>query len=194
MDPTEVLAIEIRQYTGHGEQVLVPRVLGRTAAARQKKESSAGKAWDKASWLAGLEEAAGSDAAAAATAILDWVSKTTTASVKFGSGVGKGSATLKLQAGGSVYSPFRLWTDGNAVFLIAALRRHSPFTSAAMREQYIDMLAKIPGVALTHADVDRKPKVPITTFGDPEAREKLFEALLWVAEQAALNEDTPADD
>jgi hypothetical protein len=31
MSPTEVLAVEIRQYTGGGEQTLVPRVLGQTA-------------------------------------------------------------------------------------------------------------------------------------------------------------------
>jgi len=35
MSPTEVLAVEIRQYVGGDEQVLVPRVLGQTAAAQQ---------------------------------------------------------------------------------------------------------------------------------------------------------------
>lgn len=37
MDPAEVLAVEIRQYTGEGLKTLVPRVIGMTAEAEQRK-------------------------------------------------------------------------------------------------------------------------------------------------------------
>lgn len=41
IDPTEVLAVELRQYrTPNGPQVLVPRVLGMTAAAKSTKRTS----------------------------------------------------------------------------------------------------------------------------------------------------------
>ncbi|MHB1467456.1 MAG: DUF4268 domain-containing protein [Thermoleophilia bacterium] len=36
-DPTEVLAIELRQFVGEGIKTLVPRVIGQTAEAQQKK-------------------------------------------------------------------------------------------------------------------------------------------------------------
>src|SRR5947199_192052 len=54
MSPTEVLAVEIRQYTGGGEQTLVPRVFGQTAQARQKRRSSRTRGshqWDRESFL-----------------------------------------------------------------------------------------------------------------------------------------------
>lgn len=38
MDRTEVLAVEVKQYTGGGNTALVPRVLGLSEIARQKKE------------------------------------------------------------------------------------------------------------------------------------------------------------
>src|SRR5262245_15939078 len=37
MDPAEVLAVEVKQYTGRGLQALVPRVIGQTAEAEGKK-------------------------------------------------------------------------------------------------------------------------------------------------------------
>jgi hypothetical protein len=40
MDPAEVLAVEIKQFVGEGVKTLVPRVIGQTEAARQKKASA----------------------------------------------------------------------------------------------------------------------------------------------------------
>jgi hypothetical protein len=40
MDPAEILAVEIRQYVGSGMKTLVPRVVGQTAAASQRKGNS----------------------------------------------------------------------------------------------------------------------------------------------------------
>ena len=38
MDPAEVLGVEIRQYVGQGIRTLVPRVIGQTAEAEQRKK------------------------------------------------------------------------------------------------------------------------------------------------------------
>src|SRR5713226_1431097 len=40
MDPAQVLAVEIKQYVGSGMKTLVPRVVGQTAAASEKKGAS----------------------------------------------------------------------------------------------------------------------------------------------------------
>lgn len=48
MDPAEVLAIEIKQFAGEGGRTLVPRVLGQTEAARQKRGGTQGAG--KTSW------------------------------------------------------------------------------------------------------------------------------------------------
>jgi hypothetical protein len=75
MSQTDVLAVEVRQYIGEGEQVLVPRVLGQTAAARQKKVAARGGAhdWDVSKFLDETErQAGGRDARLAAEKILEW--------------------------------------------------------------------------------------------------------------------------
>ncbi|BBO66910.1 hypothetical protein DSCA_08400 [Desulfosarcina alkanivorans] len=43
MDPAEVLGIEIRQFTGEGLKTLVPRVIGQTQSAIQKKQGQSYK-------------------------------------------------------------------------------------------------------------------------------------------------------
>src|SRR5215217_2768031 len=40
MDPAEVLAVEIKQYAGQGMKTLVPRVIGQTVEAQQKKSGA----------------------------------------------------------------------------------------------------------------------------------------------------------
>jgi hypothetical protein len=55
MDPTEVLAVEIKQYISQGSdfKTLVPRVIGQTVEAQQKKTGSVRKirTWDKTSFF-----------------------------------------------------------------------------------------------------------------------------------------------
>ncbi|MFB6213271.1 MAG: hypothetical protein ABEJ07_01785 [Candidatus Nanohaloarchaea archaeon] len=51
METAEVLAVEIKHYTGEGEQALVPRVIGQTEQARQKKQSSSRRKWDEESFF-----------------------------------------------------------------------------------------------------------------------------------------------
>lgn len=47
MDPAEVLAVEIKQYVGRNLKTLVPRVIGQTVEAQQKKSGSVKKPSEK---------------------------------------------------------------------------------------------------------------------------------------------------
>ena len=53
MDPAEVLAIEVKQFVGENLKTLVPRVVGQTETARQKKKVERGESrqWDEASFF-----------------------------------------------------------------------------------------------------------------------------------------------
>src|SRR4051812_3823234 len=66
-----VLAVEIRQYVGAGEQMLVPRVFGQTAETRQKK-SRPSRQWDEPSFREEMERACGKVAADVSRQIIAW--------------------------------------------------------------------------------------------------------------------------
>lgn len=74
MDPAEVLAVELRQYTGDGVQTLVPRVLGQTAQAQQRKLGGTRETrfWDEQSFLAHLRMRQGIETAQTAEDIIAW--------------------------------------------------------------------------------------------------------------------------
>jgi hypothetical protein len=56
MSPAEVLGVEVQQYTDGTTKVLVPRVVGATAAAKATKERSGGTPWNLSTFLAAAME------------------------------------------------------------------------------------------------------------------------------------------
>ena len=74
MDPAEVLAVEIKQYASQDadSRTLVPRVIGQTAVARQKKFGAIreSRRWDETSFFRALEDRA-PEAVEPAKAILE---------------------------------------------------------------------------------------------------------------------------
>ena len=74
MDPAEVLAIEVKQFVGENLKTLVPRVVGQTETARQKKKVDRGESrqWDETSFFSDLSQRRGEQEAAVARRLLDW--------------------------------------------------------------------------------------------------------------------------
>jgi len=56
MSPAEVLGVEVQQYTDGTVKVLVPRIVGATAAAKAAKERSGGTPWNASTFLAIAKE------------------------------------------------------------------------------------------------------------------------------------------
>ena len=57
MDPAEVLAVEIKQFTGDQLRTLVPRVIGITSEAKKRKSTGfEPRQWDEESFFDRLDE------------------------------------------------------------------------------------------------------------------------------------------
>ncbi|MGB3534100.1 MAG: hypothetical protein WBA13_11345 [Microcoleaceae cyanobacterium] len=75
-DPVEVWALEIKQYVSEeGVKTLVPRLIGQTTEAQQRKLSATGerRRWDEASFFEELENRWGRDEAEIAGVVHRWV-------------------------------------------------------------------------------------------------------------------------
>ncbi|HEU4752413.1 MAG TPA: hypothetical protein VFU47_04820, partial [Armatimonadota bacterium] len=73
MNQAEVLAIEVKQYSGPGVRTLVPRVLGITAGAeRAKGTPRSDRPWDQGRFFGEIEQKHGPTAAAAARSLYEW--------------------------------------------------------------------------------------------------------------------------
>ncbi len=186
MSPTEVIAVEIRQYTGGGEQMLVPRVLGQTAEARQRKSSTASRGsrrWDEPSFLEETERRAGVPAANGAREILEW-SGAHFSRLGWGKGAVEGTVALRLVHGGSSYLPFYLGTSGTIEIQFYWMRDKAPFDQPGKRLELLRKLNEIPGVDLPETAIERRPRIPLATFANPDALARLFDAFEWFIAEA----------
>jgi hypothetical protein len=160
MSPAEVLGVEVPQYVGSDHQVLVPRIIGRTATAVATKQTG-GKQWDEDGFLSAVMDHHGDIQAAFFRRLFEHV-RQHGQHFSWGRGVSPGvSGWYKVAE-----APMALWTANagiaspNArpsvyVYLPEIKLRSSPLKF----ELFVDALASIPAY---------KPKIK-------EAKERNFE-------------------
>ena len=186
MSPTEVIAVEIRQYKGGGEQMLVPRVLGQTAEARQRKSSTASRGsrrWDEPSFLEETERRAGVLQSMVRAA--SWSGRGAHFSrLGWGKGAVEGTVVLALDHEGSSYLPFYLGTSGTIEIYFHGMRDRPPFDQPGKRLEMLRKLNEIPGVDLPETAIEGRPRIPLATFSNPDALARLIDVFEWFLAEA----------
>ena len=135
MDPAEVLAIEVKQFVGENLKTLVPRVVGQTETARQKKKVDRGepRQWDESSFFSDLSQRRGEQEAAVARRLLDWA-KNHGLRVWWGQGKKDGSFFPIVRSTGSASNfLFSVWTYGSVEIQFQHMRR-PPFAEEGEAE------------------------------------------------------------
>ncbi len=111
MTQAEVLAIEIKQYVGHGLKTLVPRVYGQTAESEGTKGPK-GTRWDANRFFRRLRDSCVSEEAAIAHELMHFGEKVSDRPVEWGAGKDRGSFTARLVVGDQRFSLFSVYTTG----------------------------------------------------------------------------------
>lgn len=153
MDPAEVLAVEIKQYVGRGLQTLVPRVLGQTAEARQKKSSGTHekKKWDEASFFKYLEEKYSPEEVNVARKIHDWA-RNKELRRWWGEGKLSGSFIPVIDHNGTGYTLIALWTYGRIEMQFQYMKT-KPFDDKSKRLEFLHKLNEIPGISIPEESI-----------------------------------------
>jgi hypothetical protein len=179
MDPAEVLAVEIRQYVGDGLKTLVPRVLGVTARAQQKKPSSGGQQWNEQTFFKALEENKGAELCRATRRILDWC-RNRGLRVWWGRGAKMGSFVAVLDWKEKGYQMFAAWSYGAVEIYFQWLLRKPPFDAEGKRRELLGKLNQIPGVNLPEDSITRRPSINGGALVQEDSMKAFLEAMDWV--------------
>jgi hypothetical protein len=149
MEPAEVLAVEIKQFTGHGYKSLVPRVHGQTEDAKAKKliNTVQKRQWDEESFFKDLKSRRGSEEAEIARKILEWA-KDKLPRFWWGKGKQDGSFYPVLDMHGEQYYPINIWTYGKIEIQFQWLMNKPPFNDEMKRKELLRRLNQIPGVEI----------------------------------------------
>jgi hypothetical protein len=173
----DVLGIEVSQHTdGTGaQQIIVPRFVGETEAARQTKRSRgrSRRIIDRQELLASFD--AGSDGRTAAAALLDWAAERPDLELRW-----TRAATIDVPGPG-VRRLLRVWPSGRRPtgeleVRVRALKEFDPSTWDDDRcDQLIRRLEA--GTDLHFEDDWRGPKAQIAPLADPHKRKSFLEVI-----------------
>lgn len=183
MDPTEVLAVEIKQYVSEGGlKTLVPRVIGQTAEAQQKKSSATRerRRWDEQSFFEEFAARQGREEAKIARKIHAWVrSEEPLLSVQWGTGDTYGGFAAKVrQKTGSEL--FTVDISGQLEISSSVYASQNPFNSDQKWQELRTRLSSI-GLSLPADSHERRfPSLRLSTLQDEDALNTLLETFEWV--------------
>jgi len=183
MDPTEVLAVELRQYVGEGIQTIVPRLIGQTADAQKVKGRTVRetKQWDEASFFAELAEQQGKTAVMVARKILAWAKEHTTDQY-WGKGMVTGSIVPTFVHEQQKHQLFAVWTRGTIELYLAWYRQKRPFDAENLQIALLEKLNCIEGISLPPDAMQRQPSLQLTAFADEARLKQLLSVFEWVIE------------
>ncbi len=179
MDPAEVLAVEVRQFLGEGLRTLVPRVIGLTAEAEQRKRSgSAAKRWEEEPFLLHVEQEHGANVAAVAREILawgratpglilDWFSNGFIWSATFGDRGQHYVVLFHVLASARVVVTFQYWSL-------------PPLDSEDARRAVLARLNAIQGVGLPQDAIAGRPSFPLALLVDRAKLRAFLGIFEWV--------------
>lgn len=192
MDPAEVLAVEIKQFVGQGQRTLIPRLLGQTAEAQQKKGIGAvePRQWDEPSFFEALEARHGKEQADVVRKILDWARSRMTR-VVWGRGKQDGSVKPVLEYSNTSFSFFTIYTYGRIEFLFQYLKSEPLFADETKRVEFLERLNQIPGVTLTPDGINLRPSIRLSALVDTRALTKFFDAMDWALDQVKTQAAKP---
>lgn len=189
MDPAEVLAVEIKQYANAQIKTLVPRIIGLTSDAEDRKRSGRTRTkrkWDEASFFALLQDRGAETVSGLARTLLEWA-KEKGLRIAWGEGAVNASLYPMLDRGNLSYHTFILYTGYRRqpyiLFPFQSWALHAPFDSLEKRQAMAERLERISGVNLTERDLDLSPSMPCELLIDPEAMKLFLEAFEWMLEE-----------
>jgi hypothetical protein len=186
MTQTEVLAIEVRQFVDeHGDhQMLVPTVIGRTAAADATKSTRASRRWDRGSVLAHLRETTGDGAAETATRLMAWADGLRLSST-YGRGKVVGSWCPGVDASRGDLWPFVVYSNGDVEIGFVYMARRQHFSDPALRDELRQRLNEIDGIDLATDSIERRPTFRIDALSTDAGFSQFTRTVEWALQQAA---------
>jgi hypothetical protein len=183
MNPAEMLAVEIKQYVNEDSNLrtLVPRVIGQTAEAQQKKFGTAreGRQWDDTSFFQDLESRRGADEANIARKILEWA-ETNKLYIWWGKGKQDGSFFPMFENKGTWHWLTSVWTYGRIEVQFQQMKAKPPLDEQSKRQELLGRLNDIPGIDIPADGITRRPTIPLHVLKDDSALTQFLATLDWV--------------
>jgi hypothetical protein len=165
---------------GENLKTLVPRVLGQTETARQKKIVGSGETrqWDEPSFFDALLERRGELEVAVARRLLGWANQHRLR-IWWGQGTKDGSFFPMYDNRFGKNFLYSVWTYGTVELQFQHMRL-PPFSEPANRKELAVRLAQIGGVSIPEPALNRRPSFKLSLLTGAGNLEKFLAAFDWM--------------
>lgn len=182
MDPAEVLALEVKQFVGEGQRALVPRILGQTEEARQKKRATRtqrAEPWNGTSFLDFIRTTDHPEEEVIAAQIINWA-KQHDLTIEGGSGAIGASLNCVLQRDNTHSKPFCFYKHprNHTILHVTFEEIRKIRSSPEIIETLCDKLNRIPNAAVDSAR--HYPGITLDKLADPDSLNILLESFDWL--------------
>ncbi len=183
MSPAEILGVEIKQFKSEDIRTLVPRVIGKTIHASDRKTTSTRKAeaWSQDSFLEALKEKVSPLAVQRFYEIHNWAEEKCTR-IFWGSGK-RGSMIPIVFSKGIKHQLFAIWTDGSVEIYFQYYKGKPPFDQEEKRIELLEKMNTIKGVRISKDKIDKRPNFSIEKLSNQEEFRKFLSIYNWFFEQ-----------
>lgn len=189
MDPAEVLAIEVRQFTGQGLKTLVPKVFGQTAQADRKKATGGrreARRWDEPSFFEKLAQRRNDEESRVARTLFDWAQRGVS-HIEYGTGPTMASFhAVHYVDEGAWFRPFGVYASETGasveVPLGGSTMRLPPFDRDAVKLDLVRRVNSIEGIKIAE-DLSRRPGIPLAVLAKGDRLMQFLRVMDWAVQQ-----------
>lgn len=180
MVDVDVLAIEVKQFTGEKLKTLVPRVIGQTVQAENKKSPSTPRVWNKETILNEFAIKAGIPERDTVNEIFSWVEKERIP-IKFGKGAKEGNFILCIaRKDGQLINIFSINTSSHIYIQFDYLKQESPYIDENKRMELAKMINEKLGATISQNQVGGWPTIRISNLNSKERLENFHRIFLQI--------------
>jgi hypothetical protein len=185
MDPAQVLALEVKQYVGHGQRAMVPRVIGQIAEPKQPTTSvrSPGRQWDEQSFFAALATDNPAEVVSVVREIMEWVQRNGW-QPRYGQGSTRASSNPAFECNGRLYNPLYLSaSSGRLQVNFGWLKSRPPFDRQELRRGLLARLNQIDDIDLPPDSIESWPAFELALLIPESSLRQFLDVLAWVADE-----------
>ncbi len=185
MDPAEVLAIEVKQYVGEGDHItLVPRLIGQTTAAQQRKSGGTSKQQkiDEETFLREVFSGRGSAEGEVVKRLIEWAKREKLAP-NFNKWQKSASFIPIVEVDGRSRYPLSVQSGGDIWIQMRWLRESPPFDREDKRRELLKMLNAVPGVSVPPERITGYPCISLQTLFNDASLHAFLNVMTWLVQQ-----------
>ncbi|HZY66876.1 MAG TPA: hypothetical protein VFE21_13485 [Rubrobacteraceae bacterium] len=178
------MAVEIKQYVGENMKTLVPRIVGQTEEAKQKKSRGGGgmNRSNEEAFYKELEASQGTGEVAVVRKIQQKWARDDKLLPRFEwRSTGRRETFEPCLDYKGPHFPLKIGTDGKVAVNFQFLK--GPFGNERKRRELLQRLNKISGVDISADRINGQPSFPLSVLKDEAALKQFLEVLDWFVQE-----------